>query len=158
MWACATPQVQSWCRAPASRHGHTLRIPVYGRRLTRVVAVFLAYAGAELVLSSSWREFDYSRERLAAALQAYGLGFKRWTTTAGTDRATQVCDGGGGRGHTGPRRASSHATCYGMCAPRGEKYGSPRRGLIGPHRWQGNAQFVSGMVALFSAYVCGRWA
>lgn len=33
--------------------------------------------GAELVLSSSWRQFEAPRERLAAALAAHGLGFKR---------------------------------------------------------------------------------
>ena len=33
--------------------------------------------GAELVLSSSWRQFEGPRERLAGALAAHGMGFKR---------------------------------------------------------------------------------
>jgi hypothetical protein len=34
--------------------------------------------GAEVVLSSSWRQFERPRLKLAAALAEHGLGFKRW--------------------------------------------------------------------------------
>jgi hypothetical protein len=34
--------------------------------------------GAELVLSSSWRQFEGPKEKLAKALAVHGLSFKRW--------------------------------------------------------------------------------
>lgn len=33
------------------------------------------------MLSTSWRCYETSRERLAAGLAPYGLAFKRWVTT-----------------------------------------------------------------------------
>lgn len=34
-------------------------------------------SGAELVLSSSWRQFDGAREKLSKALSEHGMSFKR---------------------------------------------------------------------------------
>lgn len=40
--------------------------------------------GAELVISSSWRMFESTREMLAQGLRQHGLSFKRWYGKFGT--------------------------------------------------------------------------
>eukprot|EP00195_Chlamydomonas_chlamydogama_P012346 CAMPEP_0202906048 /NCGR_PEP_ID=MMETSP1392-20130828/37156_1 /ASSEMBLY_ACC=CAM_ASM_000868 /TAXON_ID=225041 /ORGANISM="Chlamydomonas chlamydogama, Strain SAG 11-48b" /LENGTH=93 /DNA_ID=CAMNT_0049594401 /DNA_START=113 /DNA_END=391 /DNA_ORIENTATION=+ len=58
------------------------------RQLKRIVDT----TGAEIVLSSSWRQFEGARQKLANALTKYGLKFTRWTSTLDLDgsRAGQI--------------------------------------------------------------------
>merc|ERR1719329_750449 len=51
------------------------------QQLQRVVDA----TGAELILSSSWRAFEHSRELAADGLARYDLGFRECTTVAGGD-------------------------------------------------------------------------
>jgi len=62
--------------------------PACMKQLQRVVNE----SGAELVLSSSWRAFNHSREAVAVALGKYGLGFCEWTTTAGGESCSARVD------------------------------------------------------------------
>jgi hypothetical protein len=48
--------------------------------------------GATLVISSSWRKFENTRDILADALAKYGLWFKEWTTTAGGETSIARVD------------------------------------------------------------------
>jgi hypothetical protein len=74
--------------------------------------------GAEIVLSSSWRCFEGPRERLAAALAGYGLGYKRWCAHASAASkegwsSMMINAWGACRGHA-CTNAWAHA-CMGAC-------------------------------------------
>ncbi|CAE7210588.1 unnamed protein product [Symbiodinium sp. CCMP2592] len=49
------------------------------QELRRVVST----TGAQIILSSSWRKFEKTRNMLLEELAKYGLSFREWTTVAG---------------------------------------------------------------------------
>ncbi len=70
--------------------------PTHRTYLTRwrVHGRFPHPAGAELVITSTWRQFDLPRQRLRDGLARYGLSFTRWVTLGPLPggRAGQILD------------------------------------------------------------------
>lgn len=50
----------------------------FGAECMRQLKRIVDGTGAEIVLSSSWRQFEEPRRRLAAALASHGLSFRQW--------------------------------------------------------------------------------